>query len=558
MTRSTRSSGVGRLAIVFGVLLAVSAAASALPAAARATTLYVSVVGSDTGGYGSLAHPYATVQKAVNVAGTGDVVHVGPGMFRGDVVMKAGVSLYGAGASLTTLRGTGTERVITATNIGSDVTISGFTITGGVRDGGGGIGCDNHSALTIMGNTITGNRADVGGGIYCGLDSSPTIMGNAITGNSAGLGGGIYCGFTSSPIITGNSISSNNATGTYAQGGGIFCADSSVVIAGNIVAGNTADNSGGGIYCWQSSPRITGNTITGDTSVDGGGVYCNTSSPTIMANTIVGNSSYAAGGGIYSGYSSLPTITNNVIAGNTAVTIGGGVFLGVGTGTKVCNDTITGNRAKPGGGGGIYSVPGTPTITNCILWGDSDELFGCTATNSDISASGAGLGNISTDPHFVAPESGNFHISAGSPCIDDASPTAAPSKDRDGIARPWGWGYDMGAYEYFVPVIKPTTTISGPTSVRVNRPLKLTGTVSTALTPASPPGKVTITKTLLVGSTWKSAGSATVSVVKRAYSYAFTPTAKRKWRFVATYSGGVLGPTKYANSKSLVKGVTVN
>ena len=79
--------------------------------------------------------------------------------------------------------------------------------------------------------------------------------------------------------------------------------------------------------------------------------------------------------------------------------------------------------------------------------------------------------------------------------------------------------------------VSVSTRLSGPSSVKVNKVLKLTGTVSPA--PAS--GKVTITKTRLVGKKWKSAGSAKAIVKNGKFTYSFKPNAKGKWRFVATY-----------------------
>ena len=153
---------------------------------------------------------------------------------------------------------------------------------------------------------------------------------------------------------------------------------------------------------------------------------------------------------------------------------------------------------------------------------------------------------------------GDYHLTAGSPCINDASPSVAPATDRDGVARPWGPGFDMGAYEYFVPAFMTTTALSAASSVKVNKSLPLAGTVSTTvISPYAAPGTVTIAKTRKVGKKWKSAGSAKVGVVGGKFTYSFKPTAKGSWHFVASYSGGILGPTTYLPSKSGTKGVTV-
>ena len=46
------------------------------------------------------------------------------------------------------------------------------------------------------------------------------------------------------------------------------------------------------------------------------------------------------------------------------------------------------------------------------------------------------------------PAAFDLHLRAGSPAIDAGSATLAPSSDRDGIGRPQGAGFDLGAYEF--------------------------------------------------------------------------------------------------------------
>jgi len=94
-----------------------------------------------------------------------------------------------------------------------------------------------------------------------------------------------------------------------------------------------------------------------------------------------------------------------------------------------------------------------------------------------------------------------------------------------------------------------TTTLTGPSSVKVRKTLKLSGTVS----PSGASGSVKITKTRKVGTKWRSAGSVKVTVVNGSFRYSFKPTVKGSWRFVARYSGG----GGYASSTSRTKTVKV-
>jgi hypothetical protein len=102
-------------------------------------------------------------------------------------------------------------------------------------------------------------------------------------------------------------------------------------------------------------------------------------------------------------------------------------------------------------------------------------------------------------------------------------------------------------------VLATTTRLSGPSSARARKSLKLAGTVSSA----AAPGQVTITMSRKVGRKWKSAGHAHVTAVGGAYRYSFKPRYRGSWRFVASYSGGVSGSTTFLGSKSGTKSVRV-
>lgn len=59
-----------------------------------------------------------------------------------------------------------------------------------------------------------------------------------------------------------------------------------------------------------------------------------------------------------------------------------------------------------------------------------------------------GRDSVTGDPQFVNPAVYNLHLLITSPAIDRGSSLNAPVNDFDGISRPQGPGFDIGAYEF--------------------------------------------------------------------------------------------------------------
>ncbi len=227
----------------------------------------------------------------------------------------------------------------------------------------------------------------------------------------------------------------------------------------------------GGIRGNGTLAKIENNKILDNSAFQGGGLYdCD---GTIQNNTIYGNSAigdtWSSGGGLYD---CDGTIQNNTISGNSAK-YGGGLSDCDG----IIQNDIVANNSVLGTGAGLYKCDGliqntiiysnsaaygyhtlsecAGPIVNCIIWGNtaSRHLYGSsTPIYSCIEGwTEAGRGNISTDPKFVDPVNGDFHLLPDSPCIDAGNTHYLSGEyiaDIDGECRLAGSSVDMGCDEY--------------------------------------------------------------------------------------------------------------
>jgi hypothetical protein len=94
-----------------------------------------------------------------------------------------------------------------------------------------------------------------------------------------------------------------------------------------------------------------------------------------------------------------------------------------------------------------YQLAGESYLnSNCgssSVSGNNNEWFGLGAGTSATTA------NINTDPLFVNAAARDFHLQVGSPAKDAGVTISGLGTDFDGVIRPQGSAYDLGAYEYF-------------------------------------------------------------------------------------------------------------
>ena len=113
----------------------------------------------------------------------------------------------------------------------------------------------------------------------------------------------------------------------------------------------------------------------------------------------------------------------------------------------------------------MHNGVSSPTVTNCIFWDNSSEIYNedyskPTVTYSNIMGGYSGIGNINTDPLFVdadgpddilGTEDDNLHLLPYSPCIDAGDPAGdyTDQTDIDGQQRVMYGRVDMGVDEVF-------------------------------------------------------------------------------------------------------------
>ena len=258
----------------------------------------------------------------------------------------------------------------------------------------------------------------------------------------------IHEGEDANSILEGFTITNGNIPSSQwdvTNGGGAILCHGSPIIRNNKITSNSAYY-GGGICSW-GSPSITNNLISENTAQLGGGIFTWEDYPaTIINNTISQNWAEQQGGGIAISGEDQAAIIGNVIVGNGTSGEGGGIRV-ISAVTDITNNTIVGNTASSGGG--VFGV--SAAVTNCIVWGNSENLSGCSATYSCIEGSIPGQGNINSLPQFVNAAGGYYRLRSDSDCIDAGDNPAVPAfmeTDIDGNPRITNTTVDIGAYEF--------------------------------------------------------------------------------------------------------------
>jgi len=459
---------------------------------ALAATIYVDSNATGTNDGSSWADAYNYLQDAIAAASSGDEIRVAQGIYKPD--RGVGITLGDRDASFQLINGVA------------------------VKGGYAGFGEPNPNARdiklyeTILSGDLNGNDVQVSDprdlldeptrveNSYHvvssrNTDASAVLDGVTIIGGNANgnlyFGGGIYNGnpatqnwecTTDGPTISNCRIIKNSAAG---EGGGMcnrYSCQPQIINCDFIE--NMALWGGGGIKNDTSDPTIINCSFEKNYAVNsdssGGGIDNEESSPALTNCIFITNYAYYGGAiGNWMGNCS-PKLVNCIFSKNSAEY--GGVMwtsnnweIGSGTHPELINCSLVGNSAVYGNAlacteGYFEVIPSDFHLTNCILWNGGNEIWNSdgstiTISYSDIQGgwSGPGADNINVDPNLADADNGDFHLLAGSQCIDAGDNSAVPigiTTDLDGKPRfsddpdttDTGNGtppiVDMGAYEF--------------------------------------------------------------------------------------------------------------
>lgn len=397
------------------------------PQTAQVTTYYVSTSGSDTNP-GTATAPFATIQKGINTLAGGNTLILSGGTYPQTFTIPASKS--GSASAYTTIQSAPGEMARIKPKTGHSAV--------------GGIVWNQASYVTLTRLVLDGDDIpSTSNLVYTGdASAAPThhiTYEDMTVENLHGQGSACLTAVAASHDLLYRKVSIRycGKTGVHdPQPGehGLYISSAGVTVEGCDIS----HNFNAGVQIYSGSPR---NTVLQDNDIhDNGGpglLLYTDPTPQVLRNRIFRNGGNPAYGGAYGG-----------IYDNTS----GAVFL---------HNTLAENT----GVGILFDAPaGSATAAhNNIFWGNAAAdyrlLAGSAPTLSHNQCAQADGGRCEAvgDPHFVDARGGDFHLTAGSPAIDQGLPLAGAAPPGMDVSYS-GSAPDVGAWEHTAAPTPPTPT----------------------------------------------------------------------------------------------------
>lgn len=356
--------------------------------------------GNDTTGDGSMAKPFATVQKAVDtIAAFGDTskkytIYVdgtveasyddftnGTFISIGTTASNLNLTIKGLSAdarAVLNARQKSSYKGCVLTSEDTSLTLENLKITGGKEinsggiyiksgnltlkncvvtknesiNGGGGIQFDGEN-LIVEGSEISGNNGDPGGIWVKEYSAQTKIKNSNIKNNVARSGGGLKLAGEST--IEGCDISGNKAeSSTGGVGGGLILSidNKSCKIINSVISNNTAGENGGGIYMTSGTLILGSGAVIGkklDPDVTENDIS-KVATSTDFGNKSTDTSYSRVGAGLYVLYGTVNMSEGAYICKNYTSSYGGGVYVSPEGKFNMSGGVIGWNFSRMGGG----------------------------------------------------------------------------------------------------------------------------------------------------------------------------------------------------------------
>ncbi len=414
-------------------------AGALIASTAHAETYYVESGGSD-GATGLTGAPWATLQHAADQVVAGDTVMVAAGTYVGFALTTGGTN----GSPITFQAESGvtidTDNASTPDGInveGADyVVIEGFHVAGVTRAG---IRCALSNFVTIRGNTAENNGV---WGIFSGFCDDILVEENDCSG-SVDQHGVYVSNSADRPTVRGNVLWDNNGCGLHMNGDISMGGDGLIedaLVEGNIIFGN-GNGGGSAINCDGCQNGVIQNNLVFDTHASGISLYAIDAAEGSKNNLVVNNTVIVAADGRW---------CLNIQSGSTDNTAYNNILLnlhGFRGSLDISPDSLSGFVSDHNVVMDRFTTDGASTVLTLAEWTG--------ATGQDVASVVAASAAL-----FVDADNDDYHLQENAPAADVGTPTSAPPADLDGNARPYGPGYDIGAYEWCGDDCEPASSSS--------------------------------------------------------------------------------------------------